>query len=308
MKKRQKYTIIICILLLLLAAVVILAIFFDKFNQADTPAPMPTVLTTETDGTTEDTQGTTQPSTEPTTEVTIPQETTEATEPPKPTQPKPTTKPTVPETTETEPELTDPNRVLTLAKTKISALSGDLKEVSKVTNPKTLTVQVSAMQTEETSAQQIVDKVKETLSYEQNKANPNVAVGNPNPLTYEYSLLFVSTEGQKHTFQFSYRFVSTNYNVAEQNYDTNRLVQDGCAYLNSLGKVKIDSQTAGYTSKQPVIVLLEYSYDTALSIVKAQVESASKDYRNYDFYYSALTVTTKGGVEKEALCFYIVNK
>ncbi|MBO5868739.1 MAG: hypothetical protein J6Q54_07525 [Oscillospiraceae bacterium] len=45
-----------------------------------------------------------------------------------------------------------------------------------------------------------------------------------------------------------------------------------------------------------------------MSIVKAQVESASERYRNYDFYYAALTVTTKGGVEQEALLFYIVNK
>ena len=57
-----------------------------------------------------------------------------------------------------------------------------------------------------------------------------------------------------------------------------------------------------------MIVLLEHPKETELSIDKAQVESASAQYRNYDFYYAALTVTTKGGVEQEALLFYIVNK
>ena len=75
-----------------------------------------------------------------------------------------------------------------------------------------------------------------------------------------------------------------------------------------MGKVKFDSMSSDDAASQPVIVLPEHPYETALSIVKAQVESASAQYRNYDFYYAALTVTTKGGVEQEALLFYIVNK
>ena len=85
------------------------------------------------------------------------------------------------------------------------------------------------------------------------------------------------------------------------------MVTDICAYLTGLGKTKIDSQTEG-GRKQVVIVPVEHSYETALEIVKAQVENVTRDSRNFDFYYVGLTVTTKGGQQQTALCFYIINK
>ena len=175
-------------------------------------------------------------------------------------------------------------------------------------SPKYLSVKVSATMDAESASQAIVNQFKDVLHYEQSQSNPNEAVGNPNPLTYEYKLSYAATADGQHEFVFEYRFISTNYEVSNQSYDTGRMVADVCAHLNSLGKTKFDSQTTEYVSSQPVIVPLEHPYETALSIVKAQVESISAQFRDYDFYYSALTITTKGGVEQEALLFYIVNK
>ena len=306
-EKKKRLIWIIAIELLIFIIVVCLfatGVFRKPAPQGPTEPDGTQATTQSTEPEPTQTPATTKPTEpEPTEPVlTEPAETT----PQKPPYTPPATKPTEPEPT--EPVLTEPSQILTKAKAELKALSSDLKEVSALNGAQTLTIQVSGTDNVQTAAQAILEQVKAALDYEKSLANPNVAVGNPKPFTYEYQLTHTTTQDGKHTFTFAYCFVSASYEVPGQQYSTTRMVEDVCTYLNSLGKTKYDSHEAGYTDSQPVIVLIEHSYETALSIVKAQVESASERYRNYDFYYAALTVTTKGGVEQEALLFYIVNK
>jgi hypothetical protein len=310
-KKRLIWIIGIELIVFLIVVCLFAAGVFRKPAPQSPKEPDSTQATEGTDGTQEtepaETESQELPTTLPTTKPTesVPTEPAETT-PQKPPYTPPATEPTEPEPT--EPVLTEPSQILTKAKAELKALSSDLKEVSALNGAQTLTIQVSGTDNVQTAAQAILEQVKAALDYEKSLANPNVAVGNPKPFTYEYQLTHTTTQDGKHTFTFAYCFVSASYEVPGQQYSTTRMVEDVCTYLNSLGKTKYDSHEAGYTGSQPVIVLIEHSYETALSIVKAQVESASERYRNYDFYYAALTVTTKGGVEQEALLFYIVNK
>ena len=314
MEQKKKIRVILLIAAALLILIIGISLFSCHYFGADDPT-QPSVPTTEppTEPATEPptepaTEPPTEPATEPPTEPATQPPTEPATEPP--TQP-PTGRPVAPTepATEppTEPVLSDPDQILSLVKGKLKNLAGQAKEVSSLSNPKTLTMGVDATDSEESAAQTMLERIKNQLGYEQSKADPDVAVGDPNPFTYEYKLYHKETTDGQHTFVMEYRFFSVDHQVPQQNYSTSRLVKDVCAYLDSIGKVKYDSQTGGSASKQAVIIPLEYTYETALSIAKAQAESASSQYRNYDFYYSTLTITTKGGQEQEALCFYIVN-
>lgn len=294
--KQKKNTWIWIVLALLALLIIGISLWFGGcFGGGGPIETEPTVPSTEvTEPVTEPT--TTEPVTEPTTEpLTDPVETTV---PQKPTDPVETTKPPVynpttqpPETTVPDPS--DPMQVLSLAKGKVRGLSDSATEVGSVSNPQHLSISVPVTVDAEAAAQMIFDKIKDALGSDQ--------------FDYEYNLSYVQTADGQHTFRFAYQFITASTEAPDPSYDTNRLVADVCAYLDSLGKTKFDSQSSECASKQPVIVLLEHPYETALSIVKAQVESISTPYYNYDFYFATRTVTTKGGVEKEALCFYIVN-
>ena len=199
-----------------------------------------------------------------------------------------------------DPVVYDPNRILARAKELLVSSSGTA--VSSLTNPKTVSVTVPETQDVETSALAIVNQVKAQLAREQAQMAPG------GTFTYQYTLLYQGAANGQYTYIYSYRAVSGNYEVTQQQYDTSRLVADICAYLDGKGKTKFDSYGMSGVASSSVIVLIEYDYPTALSIVKAQVESFTAGYRQYDFYFTSPTVTVKGGVEKEALLFTIVGR
>lgn len=321
MKKKQ--TVWIVILALLLVLLIGLAIFMGV-KQAEDPngttapttgsVPSTTVRPTQQPTTVPTQPATTAPPTQPATTVPPTQPATTAPTVPAttvpPTQP-PVTKPPVtePTTVPTEPVKAQPNDILALVGRQMAALKGTSQAADAVENPLKLTLSVSTQLDAEAAAKEMMELIKSTLGYDEAKADPNVPVGNPNPFSYTYKLIHTQTADGQHSFELQYRFAAPNYTVTAQGYDTNKLTADICAYLNSIGKKKFDSQTASSVSNaQPVIVLLERDYETVLSTVKAQVESASVKYANYDFYYKALTVSVKDGQQKEALLFYICNQ
>lgn len=207
------------------------------------------------------------------------------------------------------PATTSPEEIIRLVVEKMNGLAGTSTAVGAISNP--LKVELSCSDTEDVNAvaAKLLEEIKTAMKYEEGKANPNVATGKPNPFSYQYRLVHTGSADGKHQFVLEYRFVSTNTTVEAQGYDTNRLVTDICAYLDGLGKTKFDSQTAGEDLKyQAVIVRASQDYETVLNTVKAQVENASRAYREYDFYYKAKTVSTKGGVEEEAYLFCIYNR
>ena len=225
---------------------------------------------------------------------------TEATKPEKPEATKPVPPTTEPEPTETTPSITDPATILEKARGLIRSISGG-KEVGSVSDAKRVTVSVSATEGAQVSAQEIARQIKVRIEQEQSQA----PVG---AFSFDYKLSFVETAGDRHTFRFDYCVTSASQQTPNLSYEPGRLVADVCAYLNGLGKTKYSSGGGGNASSQPVIIPVEHAYETALSIAKAQAESASAQFGSYDFYYAGMTVTTKGGVEKPALLFYIVNK
>ena len=307
---------VVVLIILLLVAVLIFKNKRQDKTPDETKATQPTQATTQ-QTTPKETDPTVQTETQTTETEAAPTEPSQVTEPTvvptettaKPTQPvKPTatTGATVPDVP-VAPTLTEPGHILPLVKEQLDALSGKAEAVETVANPLKLTFKVSGTDTVENAAKSLADQIKTALNYDPAKANPNVPVGDPNPFTYQYNLFYQETEGQEHIFVLEYRFVSVNYQLTEQNYTTNQLVADVCGYLSGLNKVKYDSLTEG-GKKQVVIIPVEHSYETALNIVKAQVENVTRDSRNFDFYYVGLTVTTKGGQQQTALCFCIMCK
>ena len=191
----------------------------------------------------------------------------------------------------------------------MKALAGTSEAVETLEDPLQAVISVSTDLEKEEAAVKLLQEILPVLNYEEAKADPNVAVGSPNPFSYAYRITPVQTADGKHTFLLEYRFVSPVYTVKEQNYDTDKLTKDIRAYLDSIGKTAFDSQTQMDAVKaQPVIILLERDYETVLSTVKAQVQSATANFKNYDFFYKGLTLTVKDGQQKEALLFYIYIK
>lgn len=310
MKKKRTLLWILIILLEVAVLIAVLSIRSCKKNKEQQPTkPTDGTESTAVESMPDGTEATVPQETEPAAtepSETVPPETTPpATEPPveeKPpvVNPPAPTEPVEPE--KPEPVRYDPAQVLSAAKEQIKSTSGT--EVAAIDNPKKLTIQVPATQDVATSAQAIASQIMDQLGEEQAQIAPNVTGGT---FTYNYNLVYQGTVDDQYVFVFSYRAIRTNYVVTEHQYDTNQLVKDVCAYLDGLGKVKFDSYGASNARTSSVIVLLEYDYETALSIVKAQVESFTAAYRNYDFYFSSLTITTKGGVEKQALLFVIAG-
>ena len=306
-KKRLIVPIIIMILILLLLLV---ALYFvlqreeQPGNVTTAPSQSEQITTGETEPTvTETVPPTTMTEPLPTETEPVPTETE-----PVPTETQPPYVPPVTQPPVTQPPETDPSEIVQLVLDQMDMLKGNSREVESLTDPCRNTWKVNATEDVGKAAQQLLQNILEEMNYEEAVADPNVPVGKPNPFTYHYVLKYVDTQNGEHVFELLYRFVSENYTVQDKGYDTNRLVTDICAYLDSLGKTKFDSQTVQGKTTQSVIVLLDYDYDTALSMVKAQVQGSSENYRSYDFYYKALTVSTKGGVEQTALLFYIINK
>lgn len=207
------------------------------------------------------------------------------------------------------PVTTQPADIISLVHGKMGGLAGTSYVADGIANPRQLKLSASNTEDINAVAEKLFGEIKTALNYEEAKADPNRPAGKPNPFCYAYQLVYVDSTDGMHNFVLNYRFVSTNYNVAAQGYDTNKLVADVCAYLDGLGKTKFDSQTAGEgLNYQAVIVRTANDYETTLNTVKAQVENVSRAFASYDFYYKAMTVSTKGGVEEEALLFCIYNR
>ena len=309
-KKTKRWIVPIIILVLIL--LLLLVVLYFVLQREKQPGNVTTAPSQTEQITTGETEPPTTTETVPPTTVTEPIPT--ETEPlptetePVPTQTQPPYVPPVTQPPVTEPPETDPSQIVQLVLAQMDMLKGNSREAEVLTDPCRNTWKVDATEDVELAAQKLLQHILQELNYEEAVADPNVPAGKPNPFTYHYIFKYVDTKNGEHTFVLEYRFVSENYTVQDKGYDTNRLVTDICAYLNSLGKTKFDSQTVQGKTTQSVIVLLEYDYDTVLSMVKAQVQGASENYRSYDFYYKALTVSTKGGVEQTALLFYIINK
>ena len=221
---------------------------------------------------------------------------------------KPSSKPSSSESSSSEapPVKTDPDEVLQKALEKLGKLKGNSKEVSNVSNPATLTVEVKDTAAASAAATEILNTIKTKLKYNESTANGNVAVGNPNPFSYDYTLTFTEAKDGKYVFTFEYRF-RQYYNVADKGYDTNDFVEAVASFLEGQGKQRFDNQTtSGIRETQSVIILLEDDYATALEKAKGQVSSVCGSYRNFDFEYRALTIA--GKEQKTALLYYIYCK
>ena len=221
---------------------------------------------------------------------------------------KPSSKPSSSESSSSEapPVKTDPDEVLQKALEKLGKLKGNSKEVSNVSNPAILTVEVKDTAAASAAATEILNTIKTKLKYNESTANGNVAVGNPNPFSYDYTLTFTEAKDGKYVFTFEYRFCQY-YNVADKGYDTNDFVEAVASYLEGKGKQRFDYQTtSGIRETQSVIILLEDDYATALEKAKGQVSSVCGSYRNFDFEYRALTIA--GKEQKTALLYYIYCK
>ncbi len=308
-KKRNRWIVpIIILVLILLLLLVALYFVLQREEQSGSVTTAPTQSEQITTGETEPTTIETVPPTTVTEPIPTETEPLPTETEPVPTETQPPYVPPVTQPPVTEPPETDPSEIVQLVLSQMDKLKGNSQKVEALTDPCSNTWKVDATEDVQIAAQKLLQNVLEELNYDETVADPNVPVGKPNPFTYHYTLKYVDTQNGEHTFELEYRFVSENYTVQDKGYDTNQLVTDICAYLNSLGKTKFDSQTTQGKTTQSVIVLLDYDYDTVLSMVKAQVQGASENYRSYDFYYKALTVSTKGGVEQTALLFYIINK
>lgn len=214
----------------------------------------------------------------------------------------PTEKPEVP------PVKSDPNAILSMSLANLASLKGNSKEVTSISNPAKLNIEVGDTESVENAVAQIVNAIKSKVGYNAATADGNVPVGNPNPFSYDYRLIYTTSVNGKHCYTFEYRF-RQYYNVAEKGYDTNRLVSDVVAYLSGQGKTKFDYQTTGTISEsQPVIIPIGDDYNTALEKAKGQVASVCSSYRNFDFTYRALTIAGRGQTETTALMFYIYCK
>ena len=221
---------------------------------------------------------------------------------------KPSSKPSSSESSSSEapPVKTDPDEVLQKALEKLGKLKGNSKEVSNVSNPATLTVEVKDTAAASAAATEILNTIKTKLKYNESTANGNEAVGNPNPFSYDYTLTFTEAKDGKYVFTFEYRF-HQYYNVEDKGYDTNDFVEAVASYLEGKGKQRFDYQTtSGIRETQSVIILLEDDYATALEKAKGQVSSVCGSYRNFDFEYRALTIA--GKEQKTALLYYIYCK
>lgn len=314
-KKTLKIIMIVLIIIALIMAVGVYLLYLERIN--DNPQDGTTAPTTAPTGTTAP-PTTVPPTTVPPTTVpptTVPPTTVPPTTVP-PTTVPPTTVPpatiaptTAPTQPTTPPPKALPEDIISRTNEKLQALAGTSTVVETLEDPLQMVISVSTELEEEEAAEKLLQEILLVLGYEEAKADPNVAAGSPNPFSYAYRITHIETENGRHTFQLDYRFVSPVYTVKEQNYDTDKLTKDIRAYLNSLGKTGFDSQTQMDAVKaQPVIVLLERDYETVLSTVKAQVQSATANFDNYDFFYKGLTLTVKDGQRKEALLFYIYTK
>lgn len=314
MKKKKLILMIVILLIVLVALVVLLVTYAGKKPDAGGTSAPTTIGSTTAQPTTPVTT-TVQPTTPATQPTTVPPTTVPVTVPPTtvppttaaPTLPPPTVAPTTAAPTLPPPKA-QPDQILAQLEQELDGLAGNFDDVDSVDDPQKLTLSVSDQLEAEDAARDLLEQIKEALGYDPAKADPNVAVGNPDPFTYAYKITHVETADGKHTFRLEYRFVSANYTVTAKGYDTNQLTAAIRTHLESLGKTWFDSHTAAAGKSQPVIVLLDRDYDTVLSTVKAQVESTSGKYTEFDFYYAGLTFSIKDGLQQEAMLFYLCNR
>lgn len=304
-KKRRKYIIIALLLLLLIGTIVVSIIIIRNKDSESEPQGGEQIII-ETDE--KEDSDKKEPEEKPVTEEVESEETTEDK---KTSSNQTVSKPVTNTPTETPvvtPTKTDPTTILNTALANLSSMKGNSKQVASISNPASMALEVSDTEGIQEAATQIVNAIKSKLGYNEATADGTVPVGNPNPFSYDYRIVYTGSTNGKHYYTFEYRF-RQYYNVAEKGYDTNQLVADITTYLTGQGKTKFDYQTAGaITDSQPVIIPLDDDYNTALEKAKGQVTSVCSSYRNFDFTYRALTVAGRGQTETTALMFYIYCK